>query len=142
MDPDTPTLGLVILAVADLSRAVRFYRAAFAWPLREETPVYAEFALPAGQRLGLYERAAFARLIGRAPAEAPASGVTGTELYFYPDDVDAAADRLVTAGARRLSGLARRDWGDEAAYFADPDGNVLVVARVAFEGSAAVTDAG
>ena len=24
---------------------------------------------------------------------------------------------------------APRDWGDEAAYFADPDGNVLVVAR-------------
>jgi hypothetical protein len=33
------------------------------------------------------------------------------------------------AGARELSPLRRRDWSDEAAYFADPSGNVLVVAR-------------
>jgi hypothetical protein len=28
-----------------------------------------------------------------------------------------------------LSPLALRDWGDEAAYFSDPDGHVVVVAR-------------
>jgi uncharacterized glyoxalase superfamily protein PhnB len=38
-------------------------------------------------------------------------------------------ERLHSAGARALSPLGPRDWGDEAAYFADPDGNVLVVAR-------------
>ncbi len=37
--------------------------------------------------------------------------------------------RAIAAGARELSPLAPRDWGDEAAYFADPDGNVLAVAR-------------
>ena len=31
--------------------------------------------------------------------------------------------------ARELSKLAPRDWGEQAAYFADPDGNVIVAAR-------------
>ena len=31
--------------------------------------------------------------------------------------------------ACELSPLAPRDWGDEAAYFADPDGVVIAVAR-------------
>ncbi len=35
------------------------------------------------------------------------------------------------AGGRLLSARAARAWGDEAAYFADPEGNVLVVARPA-----------
>jgi uncharacterized glyoxalase superfamily protein PhnB len=38
-------------------------------------------------------------------------------------------NRLTAAGARVLSPVAPRDWGDDAAYFADPDGNVIVVAR-------------
>ena len=37
--------------------------------------------------------------------------------------------RLTARGARCLSPLAPRPWGDEAAYFEDPDGNVVVVAR-------------
>jgi uncharacterized glyoxalase superfamily protein PhnB len=59
----------------------------------------------------------------------PAGELSTTELYFYADDGDAAAAALVAAGARCLSPLAPRPWGDEAAYFADPSGNVLVVAR-------------
>jgi predicted enzyme related to lactoylglutathione lyase len=51
------------------------------------------------------------------------------ELYFHADDAEAVIDRVVGAGGRVLSPLAARDWGDDAAYFADPDGHVLVVAR-------------
>ena len=55
--------------------------------------------------------------------------ITSTELYFYPDDLEAAIHRFEVTGAHLLRPLARKDWGDEAAYFADPDGNVLVLAR-------------
>ena len=51
------------------------------------------------------------------------------ELYFHMADLDAAIARLKEAGARELSALSPRPWGDEAAYYADPDGNVLAVAR-------------
>jgi catechol 2,3-dioxygenase-like lactoylglutathione lyase family enzyme len=45
------------------------------------------------------------------------------------DDLDETISRLGKAGARPLSGRSERNWGDEAAYFADPDGKVIAVAR-------------
>jgi steroid delta-isomerase-like uncharacterized protein len=120
---------LTILAVGDLGRAVRFYRAAFEWPLLVETPVYVELAVPGGQRVGLYARPAFAATAGRPPAPIPDAAVAPAELYLHVTDLDTAIARVVAAGGRPLSPRAPRDWGDEAAYFADPDGTVLAVAR-------------
>lgn len=122
-------MALIILAVGDLPRSLRFYREAFGWPQRVDMPVYAEFDLPDGLRLGLYERETFGLNIGRAPFSPPAGELTATELYLYAEDAPALVRRLEAAGARRLSPLSARDWGDEAAYLADPDGNVLAVAR-------------
>jgi predicted enzyme related to lactoylglutathione lyase len=62
-------------------------------------------------------------------AEIPAGQLAPTELYFHCRDVPAAVERIERAGARVLSALARRAWGDDAAYFADPSGNVIVLAR-------------
>lgn len=124
-----PTLVLIILAVRDLPRAVAFYKAVFGWPILVEVPVYVELAMPGGQRLGLYLREGFARNTGLPAACPPEAHTTATELYFRDDDATALSERLQAAGARLLSALAPRPWGDEAAYFADPDGNVLVVAR-------------
>jgi predicted enzyme related to lactoylglutathione lyase len=122
-------LGIVILAVADLARARAFYESAFGWAAEVDTAVYVEFRLPAGMRVGIYERAAFGRNVGQAPDEVRAGSVAPTELYLFPDDHDATEARLLAAGGRRLSALARRDWGDDVAYFADPDGTVIALAR-------------
>ena len=120
---------LTILAVEDLSRAARFYREAFNWPTRVEVPVFVEFELPDGRGLGVYQREGFARNAGQMP-ELPAPGaISGAEIYLRCDDLGAAIARVERAGGRRLSARAPRDWGDEAAYYADPDGHVVVVAR-------------
>ena len=126
---------LTILAVEDLARSVAFYREAFGWPARVEVPVYVELALPDGNGLGLYAQAGFASNVGQVPTLATPERIGGTELYLRVDDLDEAIRRLAAAGARLLSARAPRDWGDEAAYYADPDGNVLVVARPPEEGA-------
>ena len=120
---------LTIFATTDLERSVRFYREAFGWPARVEAPVYVELELPDGRGFGVYQRDSWAKNVGRAPIEAPPGEVTATEIYLHCDDLDAAIAHLERAGAQKLSERAPRDWGDEAAYYADPDGNVLVVAR-------------
>lgn len=120
---------LTILAVSDLERAVRFYRDAFGWPARVEVPVYVELVLPDGRGLGLYRREGFAQNVGQAPAVLQDGAITGTEIYLHCADLGEATARLEAAGARCLSERAPRPWGDEAAYYADPDGNVLVIAR-------------
>lgn len=120
---------LTILAVADVARASAFYRAAFPeWAISVEVPVYTEFTLPGGQRLGVYQREAFARNTGVLPL-AWSEGTTGTEIYLACDDLPAVEARLLQGGARLLSPLAPRPWGEEVAYYADPDGNVLALAR-------------
>lgn len=127
-----PTLArhvLTILAVRNLARSTAFYRAGFGWPLRVEAPVYVELELPDGRGLGLYTRDGYAKNTGEMPAAVPEGAITGTELYFHVDDVEVALQRLVAAGASVLSPAAPRDWGDVAAYVADPDGNVVVVAK-------------
>lgn len=120
---------LTILAVEDLQVHVEFYRAAFLWEPTVETPVYVEFQLKNGQRIGLYQREGFARNTGIVPAVIPPGHIGPTELYFYVEDLDASIDRINRAGATELSSLAPRVWGDEAAYYSDPSGNVLVLAR-------------
>jgi len=122
-------LTLVIVAVEDLKRAVGFYRAAFGWTQTIDVAVYAEFALPGAVRLGLYTHAGFGRNTEQAPLTPTHGEITGTEICLFVDDLSAAMARMEAAGARLLSPRALRDWGDEAAYFADLDGNVVVLAR-------------
>ncbi len=127
----TPDHILTILAVCDLERSVAFYRAGLGWEPRVETPVYVELALPDGRGLGLYLREGFSRNTG-LPVTTPQPGTTtGAEIYLRCADLDAAIARLEAAGAERLSARSRRPWGDEAAYYADPDRNVLVLSMPA-----------
>ncbi|AKU93219.1 GNAT family N-acetyltransferase [Vulgatibacter incomptus] len=120
---------LTIFAVNHLPRAVRFYDLAFGWEKSVNEPAYVEYTLPEGRRVGLYDRVAFGRNTGRIPAAVAEGEIAPCELYLHVDDPEPALRSLAQAGARPLSGLEPRPWGDEAAYFADPDGNVIVVAR-------------
>ena len=128
--------ALTILAVEDLNASAAFYAAAFGWTASVATPVYVEFSLPGGQRLGVYERHGFGRNVGQVPAKVGVGELAPTELYFYADDPALAIARLRSAGARELSAWAARPWGDQVAYFADPSGNVLALARAVRPASA------
>lgn len=129
-----PKHVLTIVAVEDLERAAAFYGRALGWRRSVDAPTYVELEGPAGMRIGLYDRAGFGRNIGRLPARIARGDVAPTELYFYVDDLDEAIGRMRDADATVLSPRATRDWGDEAVYFADPDGNVVVLARPMREG--------
>jgi catechol 2,3-dioxygenase-like lactoylglutathione lyase family enzyme len=71
----------------------------------------------------------FAVTVGAEPA-ALDGRVSPAYLYVRVEDVRATVAALEEAGGRPLSPLAARDWGEEAAWFADPDGNVVAVAQM------------
>lgn len=120
---------LAILAVEDVVRAKGFYAAAFGWPVTVDVPVYVEMEAEGGFRIGLYERRSFGRNTNQVPIPVPAGHLSPAEVYLRVDDVAASTDRATRAGGRLLSPPSRREWGDEVAYVADPDGHVLALAR-------------
>jgi catechol 2,3-dioxygenase-like lactoylglutathione lyase family enzyme len=119
----------LVLAVSDVDRAYAFYREVFGWESHIEWPgEYTELVVTDEDRLGLYRRDGWAQSAGAEPAELNGK-VSPAYLYVRVDDLDETLGRLEQAGARPLSARSRRGWGEEAAYFADPDGNVVAVAR-------------
>lgn len=120
---------LVILAVRDVPRAARFYRSCFDWQQTVAETVYAEFLTEGGWRIGLYAREAFGRTAGGLAREVTEGELSGAELYCYTDDMARSCERLLQGGAMQTSPAARRHWGEEAAYFLDLDGHLLVMAR-------------
>jgi catechol 2,3-dioxygenase-like lactoylglutathione lyase family enzyme len=133
--PAPARLSLTILAVNDVARSARFYEAAFGWKRKADVlPVFVEYEhdedLPG---VALYARRDFEETAGARVGAVPAGTCVPAELYFHVDDLDAAIAALTAAGARPLSPRSPRPWGVEAAYFADPDGNVVAVARPADE---------
>lgn len=119
----------LVLAVSDVQRSHDFYRDVFGWESHLEWPgEYTELVVTDDDRLGLYRREGYAVTAGAEPADLNGR-VSPAYLYVRVDDLDGTIRRLQAAGARPLSGLSDRNWGDEAAYFADPDGNVVAVAR-------------
>lgn len=120
----------LVLSVSDVDRAKRFYGEAFGWRPHLEWPgEYAELGLPDNDWVGLYREDGYAASAGAPVDELKRGRYGGAALYVRVDDVEDSIASLRKAGATSLSPLARRGWGDEAAYFADPDGNIVAVAR-------------
>ena len=121
----------VIFAVSDLACSVEFYERAFGWSRNERIDYanYVELLPPDGGSLGLFEESGFSQIVGVEPVDVPDGRVARAYLYVRVEDVDAAVARLEAAGGLRLSAPAPRSWGETAAWFADPDGNVVAVAE-------------
>lgn len=123
-------LALTIFYVADLSRAVNFYDRAFGFEKTVDVPVYVEYRLNVGARLGLMPQANTAHFLGgELGNRKPHDGCPRAELYLHVPDLPEAVRALEQAGGDCVSAVEERGWGDRAAYFVDLDGYVLAVAE-------------
>ena len=120
---------LTVLAVTDVERCATFYEAVFGWTRRADFPIYVELETHDGRGVAFYERHGFGQNTGQVPEAVPAGALTGAELYLHCDDLEAVIARLTSVGAEVLRPRTRKPWGDEVAYFADPERNVLAVAK-------------
>ena len=50
---------------------------------------------------------------------------TPDNLYFATEELDAVHERALAAGARQVSPIEQRPWGERSFYCLDPDGNRL-----------------
>jgi lactoylglutathione lyase len=120
-------LGYSILFVSGLDRAIGFYRDVIGVPLRFRADTYAEFVTE-GAKFTLFPRSRLPALIGRRAPPCPAPWPLG-EVAFLVGDVDAEHARLQAAGVCVFAGPTDRPWGERTLHVADPDGNVVNLAR-------------
>lgn len=120
----------LILYVKDQDRSTEFYSAVLAKSPDLHVPGMTEFHLSEVCLLGLMPERGIKRLLGdRLPDPAQGSGVPRAELYLHVEDPALYHRRATEAGAKELSPLQSRDWGDLVAYSLDPDGHVLAFAK-------------
>jgi catechol 2,3-dioxygenase-like lactoylglutathione lyase family enzyme len=128
-----PRITVITLAVADLERAVAFYRDGLGFATKGivgrefEHGAVAFFELQPGLQLALWPRRSLAHDSGLDEG-APSS----TELSLGHNvssraDVDAAMELARRAGARIVKEPTDTFWGGYAGYFIDPDGHLWEV---------------
>ncbi|HLC83349.1 MAG TPA: lactoylglutathione lyase, partial [Bacteroidia bacterium] len=56
------------------------------------------------------------------------NGIPRCELYLYVSDLQLEFDNALKAGAKEISPIEVRNWGDRVCYFSDLDGHVIAFA--------------
>ena len=127
--PDSPTerwvngISAITLFVEDLDASREFYTSVFGLPLHYSDDASAVFDFGGGTLINLLKIDEAPGLIAPRPVAGPDAGARAQFTITVPD-VDAAAARVVAAGATLLNGPQDRPWGIRTAAFADPAGNV------------------
>ena len=89
-----------------------------------------EFVLNDGAVLGLMPVSGIKRLLGDAIHDpALGQGIPRAELYLLVEEPQSFYQRALDIGAKSLSPLELRNWGDQVAYCEDPDGHILAFAK-------------
>jgi catechol 2,3-dioxygenase-like lactoylglutathione lyase family enzyme len=119
----------IILYVNDQRKSSTFYGQVLRKNPTLDVEGMTEFDLNEGAVLGLMPEKGITRLLGKVIRDpALAKGIARAELYLLVDEPQVYYQRAIDAGARALSPLDLRDWGDVAAYCEDIDGHILAFA--------------
>ena len=128
MTPQRVTL--ITLGVDDLTRSRAFYEA-LGW--RPHTAMdEVVFYQMHGAVLGLFGRAALAADQGRPGVRLETGAMTLAQNFATEEEVDAAYEAAMNAGAAELKRPEKVFWGGYSGYYADPDGHVWEVAMNPF----------
>ena len=89
-----------------------------------------EYILSDRTKLGLMPSSGIKKILGgKIQDPESAIGIPRCELYIFTDDAKTLCKRALAAGAVEISPMKKRDWGDSAAYYSDPDGHLVVFAE-------------
>jgi catechol 2,3-dioxygenase-like lactoylglutathione lyase family enzyme len=111
-----------ILYVPDVAAALAFYERAFGLQVGFADPggTYAVLAGEGGA-LAFASHDQAAQGVGDEARAAPA----GFEVWIESDDVPAAVQRAVAAGAQLVREPVEKPWGQTVAYVRDPNGTLV-----------------
>jgi uncharacterized protein len=125
-----PRITIITLGVADLPRALRFYRDGLGFPTDAKEDASIAIFMTRGVRLALYPRKALAEDIS-AGIKLSRGGFGGITLAHNVDRKEEVAEVLTLAekaGGKIVKPAQDVFWGGHSGYFADLDGYYWEVA--------------
>ena len=119
--------GYTIVYVASVADALRFYRQAFGFETRfqHESGQYGELETGATVLAFASHALGDANLGGAYRKTDPHDLPLGVELAFVADDVAAAYEKAVAAGAVPIEAPSEKPWGQTVAYVRAADGSLI-----------------
>ena len=118
-----------ILYVSDQSGSRDFYKKVLLIEPSLDVPGMTEFQLNEKCKLGLMPEKGIAKILSdKTPHPETANGAPRCELYLHVENPEEYYERAKEAGAREVSPIMKRDWGDMAGYVSDSDGHIIAFA--------------
>ena len=119
-------LRYTILYVRDVPATLDFFTRAFAQTtgFLHDGGDYGELAT--GDTRLAFSSVSLMRSLGKDVADDP-SAPPAFEIAFETEDVPAALDRALGAGATLVQGALQMDWGQTTAYVRTPDGTLVEI---------------
>lgn len=119
-----------ILYVRDQGLSCRFYENIFRKKPDLNVPGMTEFNLSETCKIGLMPNNGIAKILGdKTPHPDSGNGIPRVELYLYVDSIELEFENAAKNGAKLISPITDRDWGDRVCYFSDPDGHIIAFAE-------------
>ena len=118
-----------ILYVFNQEKSRDFYQILFQQKPSLDVPGMTEFTLNEFVKIGLMPNDGIAKIITpKLPHPTSGNGIPRCELYLQVENIETLFEEAKKAGAKEVSPIAFRDWGDYVGYLADFDGHVVALA--------------
>lgn len=119
-----------ILYVKDQQASTDFYTKLFRQHPDLNVPGMTAFNLADNFKLGLMPTHGIAKILSdKTQHPDKGNGIPRCELYLYVDNIEFEFENAVKAGAKLISPITDRNWGDKACYFADRDSHIIAFAE-------------
>jgi uncharacterized protein len=119
-----PRISTITLGVADLTRAIRFYRDGLGFPTQVEGGAPIAFFMNGGSRLVLYPLDRLSEYIGpeARPVSGKFAGITLGHNVRRKEQVAEVLALAAKAGGKIIKPAQDEFWGGHGGYFSDLDG--------------------
>lgn len=118
-----------ILYVSNQEQSKLFYQILFNQEPTLHVPGMTEFTLNDFTKIGLMPNDGIAKIVSPTlPHPNFGDGIPRCELYLTISNLEDNFERILKAGAKLISPVSPRDWGDKVGYIADFDGHVIALA--------------
>ena len=126
--------GSTVLFVEDVAATIAFYEAAYGFQKKFYDEAFGFAILDAGgSELGISSFDAGEQMMPGKFQNPSGGNPDGVEIAFYLDDVAAAFEKAISAGAVEMASPKEMPWGQTVAYAKSPEGTIVGLCTPLFE---------